>query len=315
MRKMKRFISVLMAASLLSTAAPTAAFAREKISQVSLSFSMDTDTWSGLDVDGGDGYSVRSVSLFPDGGKASNSPYAVVILDAEEDYYFSSIKSNYFALDGEGATFLEAARSNGNATMTVSVRFKELGDGELSEPAALAWTDAGVATWEKVPGAGDYSIRIQRDGSLVGVASAPTTKVNVYNLSTKITKTGDYVFQVRANGLFKKTKSSEWVSSPVLSVDEAKLAAIQANASTDAGVIGEWHQDDAGSWYQYTTGLVPKGEWREIDGSWYYFNASGYKVVDQWVDRYYVGSDGKMLVDTTTPDGHYVDENGAWAPK
>ena len=98
-------------------------------------------------------------------------------------------------------------------------------------------------------------------------------------------------------------------------MDEAKLAAIQAQASTDAGVIGEWHQDDAGYWYQYTTGLVPKGEWREIEGFWYYFNDSGYRVVDQWVDRYYVGSDGKMLVDTTTPDGHYVDENGAWAPK
>ena len=315
MRRAKHFISILMAVSLLSTLVPAAALAREKISQVTLSFSMDTDTWSELDVDGGDGYTVRSVSLFPDGGNGSTSPYAVVILDAEEDYYFSSIKSNYFSLDGDGATFLEAARSNSNATMTVSVRFKELGEGELNAPAGLAWTDAGVATWEKVPGAGDYSIRIQRNGTLVGVASAPTTKVNVYNLSTKITKTGDYVFQVRANGLFKKTKSSEWVSSPVLSVDEAKLAAIQAQASTDAGVIGEWHQDDAGYWYQYTTGLVPKGEWREIEGFWYYFNDSGYRVVDQWVDRYYVGSDGKMLVDTTTPDGHYVDENGAWAPK
>ena len=39
-------------------------------------------------------------------------------------------------------------------------------------------------------------------------------------------------------------------------------------------------------------------------------------MTDQWVDvRYYVGSNGKMLKDTMTPDGHYVDENGAWAPK
>ena len=94
-----------------------------------------------------------------------------------------------------------------------------------------------------------------------------------------------------------------------------KLAFIKAHASADTGMVGEWHQDDIGSWYQYTSGEVPKGAWREIDGFWYFFDASGYKVVDQWVDRYYVGSDGKMLVNTTTPDGHFVDENGAWAPK
>ena len=71
------------------------------------------------------------------------------------------------------------------------------------------------------------------------------------------------------------------------------------------------------SWevYQYTTGDVPKSEWRQIDDYWYYFNESGYMVTDQWIDRYYVGSDGKMLTDTITPDGYYVDETGAWAPK
>ncbi len=315
MKRARRFIPILMAASLLSTLAPAAAYAREKISQVSLSFSMNTDTWADLDVDCGDGYNVRSVSLFPDGKDGSTYPYAVIILDAEEDCYFSSIKENYFLLDGEGASFQEAARSNSNATMTLSVRLKDLGEGDLNAPTALAWTDAGIATWEKVAGAGDYSVRVQRDGTLVGTASAPTTTANVYNLSTKITRTGEYVFQVRANGAFRRTKSSEWVSSPVLSVDETKLAFIKAHASADTGMVGEWHQDDIGSWYQYTSGEVPKGAWREIDGFWYFFDASGYKVVDQWVDRYYVGSDGKMLVNTTTPDGHFVDENGAWAPK
>ena len=60
--------------------------------------------------------------------------------------------------------------------------------------------------------------------------------------------------------------------------------------------------------------------WRKFtNGSWYYFKPSvGYKVTDQWVedggDWYYLGSDGVLLTNTTTPDGYPVDENGIWRP-
>lgn len=316
MKRAKPIFSVMLAASFLSAMVPANSFAREKISQVSLSFSMDADTWGELNVDcEDDTYAVRTVNLFPEGSATSSFPYAIIVLDAEDDYYFTSIKAKYFELEGEGAVFQEAARSNSNSTMTLSVRLKDLGEGELEEPTSLIWTDTGIATWEGVSGAGNYSVRIRRNGEALSASSAPTTKATVYNLSTKITKPGNYTFQVRANGLYKKTKSSDWVDSPTLVVDEAKLAYIQENASMDTGVQGQWHHEENGSWYQYTTGVIPKNEWQKIDGAWYYFDGSGYMVTDRWVDRYYVGSNGKMLTDTTTPDGHYVDENGAWAPK
>lgn len=316
MKKVRRIIPVFLAAGLLTSLAPANVFAREKISGVSLTFSIDAETWSDLDVDcEDDSYTVRSVTLFPEGSETSSYPYAVVILDAEDEYYFTSIKEKYFTLEGEGAKFQEAARSNSNSTMTLSVRLKDLGEAELEQPTGLIWTDTGIAAWDKVMGAGNYSVRIRRNGEAVTTASSPTTKNTVYNLSTKITKTGDYTFQVRANGLYKKTKSSGWVTSPVMVVDDAKLSYIKSNAASDSGLQGQWFNDEVGSWYQYTTGVVPKNEWREIEDAWYYFDGSGYMVKDQWVDRYYVGSDGKMLTDTTTPDGNYVDENGAWAPK
>lgn len=316
MKQTNRFIPILLAAGLITALAPAAAFAREKITQVSLTFSMDTDTWSDLSVEcGEDGYDVRSVELFPDGTSTSSYPYAVIILDAEDDYYFSSIKRKYFELEGEGASFQEAARSNSNSTMTVSVRLKDLGEGELEEPTGLIWTDTGIAVWDKVTGAANYSVRLRRDGEAVGSASAPTTKNTLYNLSSKITRPGNYTFQLRANGLYKKTKSSDWITSPTLTVDEEKLAYIMEHAAADSGLQGQWFQDASGSWYQYATGEIPKNQWREIDDAWYYFNEAGYMVTDQWVDRYYLGSNGKMLVNTTTPDGHFVDENGAWAPK
>lgn len=316
LKRTKQIFSALLAAAFLSSLVPADSYARDKITQVSLSFSMDPDSWEELNVEcEDDTYAVRTVNLFPDGSATSSFPYAVIVLDAEDDYYFTSIKQKYFVLEGEGAVFQEAARSNSNSTMTLSVRLKNLGEGELEGPTGLIWTDTGIAAWDEVIGAGNYSVRIRRNGEAISSASSPTTKATVYNLSTKITKTGNYTFQVKANGLYKKTKGSDWVDSPVFVVDDEKLAYIKEHASQDTGVQGEWHSDSQGKWYQYTTGEIPKNDWREIDDDWYYFDGSGYIVKDQWVDRYYVGNDGKMLKDTTTPDGNYVDENGAWAPK
>ena len=82
------------------------------------------------------------------------------------------------------------------------------------------------------------------------------------------------------------------------------------NAST-----GAWLLDSVGWWYCNPDKTYPVNQWQYIDNYWYYFNESGYMVTDQWVDRYYVGSDGRMLTDTITPDGYYVDETGCWAPK
>ena len=43
-----------------------------------------------------------------------------------------------------------------------------------------------------------------------------------------------------------------------------------------------------------TRGRMVTG-WQLIDDKWYYFEASG-----------------RMMASATTPDGYYVDENGAW---
>ena len=62
-----------------------------------------------------------------------------------------------------------------------------------------------------------------------------------------------------------------------------------------AWVIEGWQNSGYGWWYQRANGTYPHNEWEIINGIWYYFDENGY-----------------MLADTTTPDGYYVDENGAW---
>ena len=62
-----------------------------------------------------------------------------------------------------------------------------------------------------------------------------------------------------------------------------------------AWVVEGWQNSGYGWWYQRANGTYPANEWEMINGIWYYFDANGY-----------------MLANTTTPDGYYVDENGAW---
>lgn len=56
---------------------------------------------------------------------------------------------------------------------------------------------------------------------------------------------------------------------------------------------GEWKQDSSGWWYQNDDGSYLVNQWKEIEGKQYYFDESGYK-----------------LVNTITPDGRLVDGNG-----
>ena len=65
--------------------------------------------------------------------------------------------------------------------------------------------------------------------------------------------------------------------------------------ASGAWVIEGWQENSYGWWYQRANGTYPHNEWEIINGTWYYFDANGY-----------------MLADEATPDGYYVDANGAW---
>ena len=56
---------------------------------------------------------------------------------------------------------------------------------------------------------------------------------------------------------------------------------------------------------EYTSG------WEFSKDNWYYIR-NGSVAINEWIGDYYLGKDGKMLTNTTTPDGYRVDKNGRW---
>ena len=74
----------------------------------------------------------------------------------------------------------------------------------------------------------------------------------------------------------------------------------------------QWKRNDKGWWYEEADGSYPTNAWKLIKDKWYYFDGVGYMVENRWIGNYYLGADGAMLVNTSTPDGYYVDATGIW---
>jgi glucan-binding YG repeat protein len=53
-----------------------------------------------------------------------------------------------------------------------------------------------------------------------------------------------------------------------------------------------WKSNSTGWWVEDKSGWWPSSQWLKIDGSWYYFDGSGYMVTSQYVDGYWIGANG-----------------------
>lgn len=72
-----------------------------------------------------------------------------------------------------------------------------------------------------------------------------------------------------------------------------------------------------GQWYfLHTDGSMVENNWALSNDHWYYLKSGGAMAAGQWVTwkekSYYLNQDGAMAVNTVTPDGYRVDENGVW---
>ncbi|MGI5946097.1 MAG: serine hydrolase [Lachnospiraceae bacterium] len=113
----------------------------------------------------------------------------------------------------------------------------------------------------------------------------------------------------------------------------------QSGSGSGNGIQSGWQKDGNGWRYVKQNGTNAANEWLTIDGKeywfdsnqymatgwrqfvggiWYYFENDGSLAKNKWVQNsqkqwFYVGSNGEMLKNTTTPDGFYVNASGVWA--
>lgn len=85
-----------------------------------------------------------------------------------------------------------------------------------------------------------------------------------------------------------------------------------------SSVMATGWKELGGRWYYLSPSGAMVTGWQKIGGKWYYFASSGAMSASKWVGDYYVGPDGVMLANTTTPDGYHVGPSGLyevyWTP-
>ena len=64
------------------------------------------------------------------------------------------------------------------------------------------------------------------------------------------------------------------------------------DGSWDEQYFLSWKQNSTGWWVEDKSGWWPASSWLKIDGYWYYFDASGYMVTNQYVDGWWIDADG-----------------------
>lgn len=340
----KRMVTVWLAAVLAgSMAVPAAAKEeREKITKVALTFSAydsgDEGEYGEVEVtaDGGP-YGVDEVE-FLSSTSSTSYPRVRVTMYADDDCYFASASKSLFDLEGEGASYVSASRRDSNSCIVLTVQLKKYSGAVADVPEGADWDQAGIGTWDQVSNAAYYEIRLKRSGSVIGdIMKVDDTR---FDFSSMITQTGKYSFQVRSVNRYMTSRVSKWVSSERLEVDDDILNEIQGRGSSTnnfyngttagssgasstsggpSGAVTGWQKNATGYWYRNYDGTWPAARWQQINGYWYYFNAAGYMVANDWIHHtddkwYYLGANGAMLTNTRTPDNYYVDANGVYIP-
>lgn len=90
---------------------------------------------------------------------------------------------------------------------------------------------------------------------------------------------------------------------------------VTSDTAALSGEAGSWIQDGTDWRFLRADGSQQQNDWLLIQGKWYYFEADGRMKTGWllWKDYwYYLGPDGDMWVNTQTPDGYTVNQDGVW---
>ena len=161
----------------------------------------------------------------------------------------------------------------------------------LIGPAAV---DGSVDTFVVKNGSTEFEPYDKKvsDGRVVAVSAVSDVSYSkekdcsverVYVIATSVMDEGKIIFRATDYYSFEKFPySNEWVDGKWYNKD----------GSQTYSATGSWKKNNKGIWYEDTKGWYPRNRWQKIDGKWYYFKSSGYAAVNEFVQGWWVGSNG-----------------------
>ena len=78
---------------------------------------------------------------------------------------------------------------------------------------------------------------------------------------------------------------------------------------SDAKTTSGWKHNKTGWWYVTSNGSYYQKCWKKIKGKWYYFKADGYMAHDEYINGYYLTSNGEW---DCKDQCFWVKKNGTW---
>lgn len=222
----KRLGAALLAAVCLTGMGAGTALAEEDLERITaIHLNIESEITAGsydndVDVDTDDDTYTMGGADFTNGeGEwyGGATPRLEIILYAEDGYYFGGSGRSMFSFSGTDVDYVSSRREDDNTTLIVVVDLEELEQENLQVEDAW-WEGAyGVAAWEDVPAAKYYQVRLYRNGSSAGSAENVYNN-NAYDFGSKITRSGEYYFEVRAVG--SGSAKGEWERSNTWEVDD-----------------------------------------------------------------------------------------------
>lgn len=218
-----------------------------------------------------------------------------IIKDAGGGFFEIISKKKNMALDTDGSAGV--AKEGGN----VQLYIRHKGPNQL---------------WRFAPEPQSIKLSATEETMLVGSKRKVTATVspsNASSLAVNWKSTNPSIVTVNNGELTAVSAGQADIIVTTLAGDKIAVLRVTVNKKITPG----WRTDAKGSRYQYADGRYHTNGIKQIDGKWYFFNASGYMSTGwQKVEKthYYFKSSGAMAANEWIDHTYYVDISGKWIP-
>lgn len=337
MKRLKKMISIVIAAANLAMVMPMSAYASSAITSVSIRIDSDLEPGDRLpditveDRSGGGStssgneivvstsnskYYIRDAEWVTSGnrdmdvGEQPKMKIKITPTDEDSHYFKGSYSSSNISI--KNGTYVSARKSGDDLEVTLKVTAIE---GTYDPPEDAYWRDSGYgkARWKEGDISSNYfDVFLYRGGSVVKKVEG--YKGTSYDFYPYMTKAGTYSFKVRAipytDSQKKYAKKSEWTESDDMYINDEHVSDGRGQDSGNGSPAGTtqvgWIQQSGTWYYKYPDGSYQKNSWAKINDKWYLFDSTG-RMLTGWQNRnnqyYFLNNSGDMFT------GWYKDGN------